>query len=197
MVHSALGDMFQLANLLLDSGDIDRARSIARAGHREGLAEGLPLAAAYCGQPLVTTFTNAGRLGEAESFLEELEELGLPPDLWWVRADLSLARGDVEALADVLPDGAMDPMPAGPPPDEFQSLRQLHVALLRDDAGTCLRIAEAYAGRVKDSDSPLESAAAARIAFQVLALERGSGRVPTRRSCAPRPIAFSRRRGTA
>ncbi len=176
MVHSALGDMFQLANLLLDSGDIDRARSIARAGHREGLAEGLPLAAAYCGQPLVTTFTNAGRLGEAESFLEELEELGLPPDLWWVRADLSLARGDVEALADVLPDGAMDPMPAGPPPDEFQSLRQLHVALLRDDAGTCLRIAEAYAGRVKDSDSPLESAAAARIAFQVLALERGSER---------------------
>jgi DNA-binding CsgD family transcriptional regulator/tetratricopeptide (TPR) repeat protein len=176
MVHSALGDTFQLANRLLDSGDIDRARSIARAGHREGLIEGLPLAAAYCGQPLVTTFTNAGRLGDAESFLEELEEIGLPPDLWWVRADLSLARGDVEALADVLPDDAMDPAPAGPPPDEFQSLRQLNVALLRDDAQTRLEIADAYARRVKDTDSPLESAAAARIAFQVLALELGSER---------------------
>jgi DNA-binding CsgD family transcriptional regulator/tetratricopeptide (TPR) repeat protein len=174
MVHSALGDMFKLANRLLDSGDIDRARSIARAGYREGLAEGLPLPAAYCGEPLVLSSINAGRLDEAESFIQELEELGLPPDHWWVRADLSLARGDVEALADVLPDDAMDPMPAGPPPDEFRSLLQLYVALLRHDAGTCLRIAEAYAGRVKDSDSPLESAAAARIAFQVLALERGS-----------------------
>jgi DNA-binding CsgD family transcriptional regulator/tetratricopeptide (TPR) repeat protein len=170
-VHAALNGMFQLANSLIDSGDIDGARSAARAGYWEGLTEGLPLAAAYCGQPLVTILTNAGRLEEAESFLEELEDLGLPPDLWWVRAEVSLARGDLEALANVLPDEATDALPAGPPPDEFGSVRQLHVALLRDDEGTCLRIAEVYAGRVKDSDSPLESAAAARIAFQTLALE--------------------------
>ena len=170
LIHLALNDVFQLANRLLESGDVERAKSVARGGHQDGLTEGLPLAAAYCGQPLVSALINDGRLLEAESFLEELEDLGLPHDLWWVRADVCLARGDLQALADALPDGAMDPKPAGPPPDEFRSLRQLQVALLRDDETTARTIASAYASRIEDSDSPLEVAAAARIAYQVLAL---------------------------
>ena len=52
--------------------------------------------------------------------------------------------------------------------DEFGTLMQLRTALLRDDETTAVEIARSQVDRVKDTDSPLEAAAVARMALEVM-----------------------------
>ena len=167
MVGDALDRIWLLGLRLLESGRVPQALSIARAGYREGLAEGLAVHATLCGIPMVTALTWGGRLDEAESMLEELQDIGLPPDEWWrLRADLSLARGDVEAAARVVPEdwpgvALLSPL------NYAEVVRGFLIAVARDDE-SCLVTAEPYLGRVEDWDSPLIAATAAWIGFRAL-----------------------------
>jgi DNA-binding CsgD family transcriptional regulator len=81
---------------------------------------------------------------------------------------LVLARGDVESVVDVIPDHAMDTSATGPPPDADDSLRQFHVALMREDESLGLEMARVYMRRVASSDSSPEAGCASRVGFEIL-----------------------------
>ncbi len=146
---SALDTVRLLAYRLRDSGDVDRAADVARAGLQEGLTTGLAVAGALCGEALATVLIWRGELDGAEAALGQLDDLGmadrLTEDPWWqLRTSLALARGDVDSVAEVIPADAMDPSATGPPPDADDSLRQFHVALMREDESLGLEMARVY-----------------------------------------------------
>ena len=169
MLASALDHVKHLAYRLLDSGQVDRGMSLALAGRREGLSAGLDVPSAFCGEPLVTAHIWGGRLDQAEELLAEFGDLGLGHDPWWEsRADLALARGDVETAARVVPRDAGGVSPRRPPPMEDEALRLFRIAALGDEEEECLATAASYLSVVGDNDSPVLAAAAARIGFQAL-----------------------------
>jgi ATP/maltotriose-dependent transcriptional regulator MalT len=169
MVGGALDRIWVLALRLLESGYVARALSAGRAGYREGLAEGLSVHATLCGIPVVTALTWNGELDEAEDLLEELQELGLPPDEWWrLRADLSLARGDAETAARVAPEYAAA-LGATSSPWYPDVMREFWTAAATDDGSMCLLTAEPYLARMEDWESPLLAANTARVGFEALA----------------------------
>ena len=170
---SALDAVRLLAYRLMYSGDVDRAAAVARAGLQEGLTTGLVVAGALCGEALATVLIWRGELDEAEAALGQLDDLGmadrLTEDPWWqLRTSLALARGDVDSVAEVIPADAMDPSATGPPRDADESLRQFHVALMREDESLGLEMARAYMRRVAASDSPPEAGCASRVGFEIL-----------------------------
>ena len=170
---SALDTVRLLAYRLMDSGDVDRAADVARAGLQEGLTTGLAVAGALCGEALATVLIWRGELDGAEAALGQLDDLGmadrLTEDPWWqLRTLLALARGDVDSVVDVIPAHAMDPSATGPPPDADDSLRQFHVALMREDESLGLELARVYMRRVASSDSSPEAGCASRVGFEIL-----------------------------
>ena len=174
----------ELANRLLQSGQVALATATADAGIRHALREGMPVGAAYVGQAKVTALLWRGLLAEAEALSDELLRLGLPAEAWWrTCADGRLAQGDVESAARAIPETGLTTQTAGRAPDALDVLRELQIAAGRDDSPTCLAIAGAYLSQVEDGDSPLIAAAAARIGFQALSLSRsapGTPNVPVR-----------------
>jgi DNA-binding CsgD family transcriptional regulator len=172
MVGGALDRIWVLALRLLESGRIAQALSEARAGYREGLAEGLEVHATLCGIPLVTGLVWNGELDKAEVLLDELRRFGLPPDEWWrLRADLSLARGEVESAKRAIPE-ANQKATAADPLLYSDVMRELWIAVPNDDGTGSVQIAESYLARIEDWESPLISAIAARVGFEALAVAR-------------------------
>jgi DNA-binding CsgD family transcriptional regulator len=170
LVGGALDRIWVLGLRLLESGQVARALSAGRAGYLQGLAEGLALHATLCGIPVVTALTWDGELDEAEVLLAELRDLGLPPEEWWpLRADLALARGDVETAARVVPEYALD-VAVVSPLMYSDVMRLLRIAAAGDDESMCLETAEAYLSRMEDWESPLLAATAARVGFEALAV---------------------------
>ena len=160
-----------LAFTLMDSGQVDRGMSLARATHDAALAAGLQVSAADCGEAVVTGLTWQGRFDEAETLLEELRERGLSEGRWRrVRAGLALARGDVESATLVMPSTAGIAESGDRHPEEDEVLLELQIAALRQDRHRCLEVARSYLGLIDDCDSPLVAAFAARIAYQALDL---------------------------
>jgi DNA-binding CsgD family transcriptional regulator len=158
-----------LAFTLMDSGQVDQGMSLARATHDEALAAGLRVAAADCGDAVVTGLMWQGRFDEAETLLEELREIGLSEGRWRrARGGLSVARGDVESATLVMPRTADIAESGDRHPEEDEVLLELQIAALLEDRDRCLEVAQSYLGLVDDCDSPLVAASAARIGFQAL-----------------------------
>ena len=87
-----------------------------------------------------------------------------------MRADVFLARGDVEAAERALPTTARDLASASPPLNEDDALRIFRIAVLRGDEPRFLQTAGAYLALVQDADSPVLAACGARIGFQAVSL---------------------------
>jgi DNA-binding CsgD family transcriptional regulator/tetratricopeptide (TPR) repeat protein len=169
----ALDTTVLLADRLILSGEVDRAASLAGAGYREGMTTGLAAMGALCGEVLAMTLILQGRLDAASDLLGELDGLGfaerLAEDPWWrLRAELALARGEVETVRNVIPAGARRPRPTGPPIEEWEALIQLRVAFVSEDENWCLEIAKAYLDHTDGGDSCPEAACASRVGFEVL-----------------------------
>jgi DNA-binding CsgD family transcriptional regulator len=158
-----------LASTLMESGQVDRGMSLARATHDAALAAGLQVSAADCGEAVVTGLTWQGRFDEAETLLEELRERGLSEGRWRrVRGALSLALGDIESATLVMPSTASVAESGDRHPEEDEVLLELQIAALCHDGHRCLEVARSYLGLVEGCDSPLVAASAARIGFQAL-----------------------------
>ncbi len=170
MIGEALDRVRELAMRWLELGQVAEGVSVARAAHREALAEGLAVAAAQCGEPLVIALTWDGRLDEAETLLAELHDLAPACDLSVLRAELALARGDADAASCVLPDITPEVTPARSSADETDALARFRIAALRRDESALLETAASYLARVEGADSPLLAACAARFGFQALTL---------------------------
>jgi DNA-binding CsgD family transcriptional regulator len=169
MTGEALDSVAMLAGRLLQWGRVDEGIAVAGEGHREALAVGLPMYAARCGEPLVTALTRQGRFDEAEKLLADLRDLGLSDDDWWrTRADLSLARGDLDKAAHVVPERARHPKAASPFGEEADALILLRLAAARADESACLALAASFLPQLEGFDSPVLAAAVARIGFQAL-----------------------------
>ena len=85
------------------------------------------------------------------------------------QAELWLARGDAPAAARVIPErAALDDGASYLHIDEYDVLRELRLADLRDDGTRCLELAVTYLPQEEEGDSPLMAAAATRIGFQAL-----------------------------
>jgi DNA-binding CsgD family transcriptional regulator/tetratricopeptide (TPR) repeat protein len=166
MAGGALSSREDLAMILLYEGKVADGMTVARAGFDEGLAAGLSVQAAYCGDPMVAALIWEGRFDEAGRLLEELRDLGLPDDHYLRRyADVSLARGDIDAA----PQTRNDNEGSGLHPDDTDVLREVQTAVLCDDTARCLEVAAAYLALLDDCDSPLIAASAARIGLHTLA----------------------------
>jgi DNA-binding CsgD family transcriptional regulator/tetratricopeptide (TPR) repeat protein len=170
----------ELANRLLQSGQVARAMATAEAGIRHALGQGMPVRAAYVGQDKVTALRWTGQLEDAETLLDELMRLGFPAEAWWRDcADRWLARGDVVAAARAIPETGLTTQTAGRAPEVLDVLRELQIAAWRDDSATCLAVASSFLSQVEEGDSPLIAAAAARIGFQALSSSRSAPDPPT------------------
>jgi DNA-binding CsgD family transcriptional regulator/tetratricopeptide (TPR) repeat protein len=156
------------AAMLIDTGWVDRGRSLAGDGYDEAAAAGLTVEAVWCGEVAVTALTWEGRLSSAEALLEDLRLLRSPDDLWRCRVELMLARGDALGAAQAMPTLHDDPV--GAHPDCFDVLRELQLAALQDEPMTCLELAEAFLGALEKGESPLIAASVARIGFQALVI---------------------------
>ncbi|HEX3223437.1 MAG TPA: AAA family ATPase [Nocardioides sp.] len=173
MVGQALHWAGWLAGLLMDLGQVGSATSIARAAYHEAQEAGRPLEAGWCGEPLVEVLTWGGKLDAAQLVLDEMSALSPTEGPWRGRAELLLARGDADSAAQVMPSAAVYDVAVGAFPDAFDVLRELQLAVLRDDVSRCHAVAEAYLRQLENRDeSPLIAAAAARIGFHALALNR-------------------------
>jgi DNA-binding CsgD family transcriptional regulator/tetratricopeptide (TPR) repeat protein len=174
MVGQALYSSDWLAGFEIELAHVERGMSIAREGYQEGLANGLPVQAAACGEHIVTALTWRGELSAAERLLEELEDLGVDPVRSQRRhGELSLARGDLDAAAEVVPRRAVDEEAcSGEPDDDIAFLKMLRLAALHEDTSRCLEVASTCLNRLHDCDSPLMAGSAARIAFHALSLSR-------------------------
>jgi DNA-binding CsgD family transcriptional regulator len=200
MVGEALIRVGQLAGRLLDSGRVDEALSVAQEGRSEGLAVGLPVLAANCGEPLVIALTWHGRFDEAESLLGELQDLALDDDEWWqLRAGLLLARGDADGATGVVPEEDRSPKATSPFRGEEDALILLQAAVLLEDEAACVAVASAYLPQVEDCDSPLISGFVARMGFQALTFAQSvpDAETATLRDQAERQLARARRGLTA
>jgi ATP/maltotriose-dependent transcriptional regulator MalT len=197
MVGEALDRVHELAKRCLEVGQTARGVSLARAGHREGLAEGLAMAAARCGEPLVTALVWQGRFQEAEALLAELHDLATTRELSYPDAEvgLALALGDATRAGLAMPGTAPEVTPARRSADENDALARLSLASLRDEQSSSLDVAAAYLVLVEGGDSPLLSACAARICFEAMTLvpsasKAGPGALRER---ASRQLAAARR----
>ena len=181
LVGNALDTTMYLAMEYMDAGHLDRGLSIASEGFEEGLARGLPMQAALCGDAMLMALLWRGRLDEAEQRLEELREL-VPTSSWrWLtqRADLLLARGDAHAAAPLVRETAADTQTASRKPADTDVLTELELAAMLDDQPGALETARSYLAQVDDTDSPLAAAAAARIGFHALCLGRSTPQART------------------
>jgi DNA-binding CsgD family transcriptional regulator/tetratricopeptide (TPR) repeat protein len=179
MVGHALDLTGWLAGEYLETGQVERGKSVARAGYDEALAAGSLWEAALCGDRVVTALTWQGRLDSAEQLLEELRDHVPPPRaLERCEAELSLARGDVEAAARAMPDRLVDDLVIDVQPDEYDVLRELRLADLREDGSRGQEVAEAYLVQLENGDSPLIAATAARIGCQALTMARPARATP-------------------
>jgi DNA-binding CsgD family transcriptional regulator len=160
-----------LAAHLIEGGRVAEGMKVARAGHREGELSGLLVQAAYCGVSLVWGLTWMGQLGEAETLLDELREMGLPEGPWQrERTELLLARGVAEAgIRLVDPTRTYDEQVAAYA-DGLAVLTDFLLAVLCDDGRGSRAIAESYLAHVDSCDSPVLAATAARIGYHALAL---------------------------
>lgn len=169
MIGFALSDTGWLAAQLVEAGQVERGTTVAQAGYDEALEAGLPFAAADCGDQIAIALAWEGRLDSAEQMLADIRGLDPPPDtIWRGQVELALARGDGEAAARGMPGSAVDDVPVGVHQDEYDVLRALRIAVLRDDGARCHELAEAYLEQEEGGDSPLIAAAAARIGFHAL-----------------------------
>jgi DNA-binding CsgD family transcriptional regulator/tetratricopeptide (TPR) repeat protein len=96
--------VFETGNLawaLMADGQVDRGAELARSGLEEGVALGLPAAAAFCVEQLVNLVTWQGRFDESDELLDRAGELGAPPHRRRaMRMEVLAARGrGDEALA--------------------------------------------------------------------------------------------------
>lgn len=179
MVGHALACTEWLASQLLEIGQVDRGKSVARAGYAEALAAGSLSRAADCGDRVVTALTWQGHLDSAEQLLEELRGLAPPPRaLERCEAELFLARGDADAAARAMPARLVDDVAADVHADEYDVLQELRLADLRDDQARCHNLAEAYLMQLDEGDSPLIAAAATRIGFHSLTVARTTNASP-------------------
>ena len=173
MVAHALDQTGWLAGqVMLDTGQVDRAMAVARPAHQEALAAGLLPDAAACGEPIVIGLTWKGRLDAAKLLLQDLLGLGPPELIWRCEVELALARGDVEAAARAMPGSVVDDVTAGIHPDAEDVLQEFRLADARDDGPRCHQVADSFLTCLEDCDSPLIAAVAARIGFQALTLAR-------------------------
>ena len=163
----AIYDTGNVAWVRLVAGQVEDGLEVARLGYEEGLALGLPVQASMCGEQMQTALTWLGRLNESELLLAQLRDLGIPESRWrWQRVELWLAQGEAEAAAPLLPElitGFLD-QPA--------LLAQVQVAEMLDQLPVALQAASICLAQSETSDSPLDSAGAARIGFHALALTR-------------------------
>ena len=162
-----------LARGYLEAGQVDRGLSAAVEGLEEGRALGLPVQAALCEAEAMEALLWRGRLDEVERRVEELRELAMPQHDWiWraVRVELLLARGDARAAGPLVHEVATQTKGASKKPWHTDVLAQLQLAVMLDDRPGVLQTAESYLAQLDDCDSPLLSAAAARIGFHALCL---------------------------
>ena len=165
----AIHDTGNVAWACLVAGQVEHGLELARQGYEEGLGMGLPVQAAMCGEQMQTALTWLGRLDESELLLTKLHELGIPAYRWrWQRTELWLARGEAESAAPLM----VEIMQA--PPFLGAVLAQVQLAAMLDELTVALEAARACLVLSETSDSPLESAEAARIGFQTTALARSA-----------------------
>jgi DNA-binding CsgD family transcriptional regulator len=161
----------------MEAGQVGRGLSLANEGFEEGMALGLRVQAAECGGTALLALLWLGRLDEAERRLEELEALGLPAvnGRWHPpRVELLLARGDTDAATPLVHQLATLSRDVGRNPWATEVLTELMLAAMLDDQPGALDTAASYLAQIDDTDSPLISAAAARIGFQALCLSRSA-----------------------
>jgi DNA-binding CsgD family transcriptional regulator len=161
----AIYDTGNVAWFGMVAGQVEDGLEVARQGYEEGLALGLPVQAAMCGEQMQTALTWLGRLDESELLLAQLHELGIPEYRWrWQRVELWIARGEAEAAAPLLPE-MMNGFR-----DQAAVLVQVQVAEMLDELPVALEAASTCLAQSEKSDTPLDSAVAARIGFHALAL---------------------------
>jgi DNA-binding CsgD family transcriptional regulator/tetratricopeptide (TPR) repeat protein len=164
-----------LARGYLEAGQVDRGLSAAVEGQEAGRALGLPVHAALCEAEAMEALLWRGRLDEVERRFEELRELAIRQYDWiWraVRVELLLARGDARAAGPLVHEVATQAKAAGKKPWHTDVLAQLELLVMLDDGPGVFQTAESYLAQLDDCDSPLISAAAARIGFHALCLGR-------------------------
>jgi DNA-binding CsgD family transcriptional regulator/tetratricopeptide (TPR) repeat protein len=175
MLGHALHQVEDLARTYTAAGQVERGMALASDGYDEGIATGLVQQALECGDAFVEALVGLGRLQEAEERLNGLRALGLPDDRERrLSAALLLARGDVAAAAPVVrAEVAAEEELEGHPNSE-QVLRVVELASMLDDDEGARDAAASYLDQMQECDSPLLAAAAARIGFQALTLNRAS-----------------------
>jgi DNA-binding CsgD family transcriptional regulator len=172
----AIRDAGSLAEIHTRSGNVDRGLETGRHGYQEGLALGFPVQAAWCGATEQEVLTWRGRLDEAELRLEELRELGLTPYRWrWLRVELLLARGDTARAGALIEEITSGPVS----PDDSDFLRVVRLAAMLDQAEVALDAADRCFCEFDESESPLTSAAVARVGFHALSLATALPRTST------------------
>ena len=171
----AISGLSNLAWVHMLAGQVDEGLEAARQGYEEGLALGLPVQAATCGEQMQSALTWQGRLEESEHLLGKLRELGLPAYRWqWQRVELWLARGEAEAAAPLLAE-----LPEEDFPHQDAALAQVQLAEMLDELPLALEAASTYLAQSGTSHSPTESAGSARIGFQALALTQSMPQAQT------------------
>ena len=173
----------RLATRYMAAGQVDRGLAVASEGFEEGLALGLPVQAAWCGDAMLRALVWRGRLDEAEQRLEELGELsesGWSARRWSTaagRVELLLARGDAAAATPLVHENVA----CG-----WRRIRarrdvldEIRLAVMLDDHPGALETARSYLAQMEDTDSPLRAAAVARIGFQALCLARSTPGIET------------------
>jgi DNA-binding CsgD family transcriptional regulator/tetratricopeptide (TPR) repeat protein len=184
----AIRDLGNLAWDHMVAGQVDGGMEVARQGYEEGLVLGLPVQAAMCGEQMQTAMTWQGRLEESELLLGKLRDLGIPAYRWrWQRVELWLARGEVEAAASLLTEN-MEGLPR-----EAVALAKVQLAEMRDELPLAVEAASTHLAHGDISHSPTESAGAARIGFQALALTQSMPRAQTNdlRALATRHLSIA------
>ena len=175
MLGEALYQVETLARAYTAAGQVERGMALASDGFDEGIATGLVQQAVACGDAYVEALIGLGRLQEAEQRLNGLRALGLPGDRERrLSAALLLSRGDVAAAApavraEVTAEGEMEGHP-----NAEQVLRVVELATMLDDDEGARDAATSYLVELQECDSPLLSAAAARIGFHALTLNRAT-----------------------
>ena len=93
MVGHAVVATGRLATRYMAAGQVDRCLAITSEGFEEGLALGLPVQAAWCGDAMLRALVWRGRFDEAE----RLEELGELSESGWSARRWSTAAGGAAA----------------------------------------------------------------------------------------------------
>jgi DNA-binding CsgD family transcriptional regulator/tetratricopeptide (TPR) repeat protein len=175
LLGDALYQVETLARAYTAAGHVERGMAIASEGFDEGIATGLVQQAVACGDPHVEALIGLGRLQEAEQRLNGLRALGLPDNRERrLSAALLLARGDVAAAAPAVRAEVAAEEELEGHPDAEQVLRVVELAVMLDDDDGAREAATSYLVELQECDSPLLSAAAARIGFQALTANRAT-----------------------